>query len=274
MLPAASPTPAAPATVVPGCADGTYMHQKTCLTSCPSGYYGDRGGTSAVTDSVTPLVAASQPPWTCKPCVAGCTKCHDAINCVDCTTTCSIPSAIALADTAASTSYVGVATAGDDGKQQQQCAQTCSFTFPPLPPPLGPGGSSGGPRSGTPIWPTVDVIFNVTIPQKVNIKAGNTTYTSLDVCGVNSTHNTKTLVTPGPDGNSEQLWCSWWSPARHEWVREGCSADRIYQSVNSSANTTAPATETTVTCNCAVVIPPDKSLAFAGGTCYHAGSIS
>jgi len=246
------------------------MHQKTCLTSCPSGYYGDRGGTSAVTDSVTPLVAASQPPWTCKPCVAGCAKCHDAINCVDCTTTCSIPSAIALADTTTSTSYVDVATAGDDGKQQQQCAQTCSFTFPPLPPLLGPGGSSGGPRSGTPIWPTVDVIFNVTIPQKVNVTAGNTTYTSQDACGVNSTHNTKTLVTPGPDGNSEQLWCSWWSPTRHEWVREGCSADRIYQSVNSSANTTAPATETTVTCNCAVVIPPDKSLAFAGGTCYQA----
>ena len=216
-----------------------------------------------------PLVAASQP-WTCKPCVAGCTKCHDAINCVDCTTTCSVPSATALADTAASTSYEGVATAGDDGEQQQQCAQTCFFTFPPLPPPLGPGGSSGGPRSGPPIWPTVDVTFNVTIPQKVDVTAGNTTYTSQDACGVNSTHNTKTLVTLGPNGDSEQLWCSWWSPARHEWVRDGCSADRIYQSVNSSANTTVPATETTVTCNCAVVIPPDKSLAFAGGTCYKA----
>ena len=233
------------------CVDGTYMHQTKCVATCPSGYYGDRGSS-----------AAQPPQFTCKPCMAGCTKCHDFANCVDCSTTCSLSGATTSASAAA-----GVATAAGDGKQQ--CVQKCKFTLPPPPQKLGPGGKSGGPGSGTPVWPTVDVKFNITIPQKGNITSGNTTYTSQDACGVNNTHNTKTLVSPpGPDGSSEQLWCSWWSPDRHEWVREGCSAENIYQSVDGgggSSNETNQTMTTTVTCNCAIVIPPDKDLSFAGG---------
>ena len=259
-----------------------YMHQKKCTMSCPDGYYGDRGGASPAADGTTihhtgtfsaDLLAASQTPWTCKPCVAGCTKCHDAVNCVDCSATCSVPGTTPgggggeggkRGRRAAASKFNDTASIGT----QQQCAPTCIFTLPPLPPPLGPGGTSGGPGSGTPIWPTVNVKFNVTIPEKGNVTAGNSTYTSLDACGLNVTHNTKTLAVPlGPDGDgSEQLWCSRWSTMRHQWVREGCSVEHIYQSVvEANTTTNASSMSTTVTCNCAVVIPPTKQLSFAGG---------
>ena len=158
-------------------------------------------------------LAASPSPWTCLPCKAGCTKCHDAINCVDCSATCS-------------------SVAGTRTPVRQQCANKCIFTLPPPPPPLGPGGTSGGPGSGSGAapWPTVNVKFNVTIPEKGNVTAGNSTYTSLDACGLNITHTTQTLEVPaGADGESEQLWCSRWSTMSHQWVREGCSVEHIYQ---------------------------------------------
>ena len=164
----------------------------------------------------------------------------------------------------------------------------CTVTQPPPALPLGPGETSGGPGTGTPLWPTVNVVFNVTLPQKGNITAGNTTYQSQDACGLNTTHNTTTLMEPLGTSNtvsgvSESLWCSWWSSLRREWVREGCSVDRIHKSDDAAGvgrpadsrrpsnemmndtNMSATATTMTVTCKCSIFIQPDQNLSFAGG---------
>ena len=50
IAPPLPPLPPSSPTADNVCGDGMYMHRKKCTTTCPDGYYGDRGGTSAAED--------------------------------------------------------------------------------------------------------------------------------------------------------------------------------------------------------------------------------
>ena len=106
---------------------------------------------------------------------------------------------------------------------------------------------------------------------------GPTKYVSTDSCGLNTTHNTSTVVMSDDDtGESKRMWCAVWNPTKGqggEWDSGGCSVVGVaYDNSSSSSsnngsnadaavatNDTAPVT--TVFCNCLVAIPPRKSLA-------------
>ena len=222
------------------CGDGLYFHQQLCIASCPGGFYGETSP-AAVNLPGTPQQAPTPLYKTCRPCKAGCPKCHDAENCnnLGCSTTCIFGAG------------KSVETSG-----AQECS-TCAIAPDSIVPDLfGPGGA-GTIAPTLPPTVTIVVVSNPTLPPTLapNATLGNTTYTHTDACGKNTTKTTKTISEPGKSG--QQFWCSWWSPKRDDWVTDGCSAVGIVGATNTS--------NATVICKCTVVLPADDAEASFSG---------
>jgi hypothetical protein len=122
--------------------------------------------------------------------------------------------------------------------------------------PFGPGGA-GTIAPTLPPTVTIVVVSKPTLPPTLtpNATLGNTTYTHTDACGKNTTKIAKTIGEPGEGG--QQFWCSWWSPKRNAWVRDGCSAVGIVGATNAS--------NASATCKCTVVLPADDAEASFSG---------
>ena len=232
-----------------------YLFKKSCTPTCPEGFYGEKYTTNSAAASANAAATPETPTSTCLPCHARCPKCHDPHNCAGCPTTCTIR--------------------GAAGERVRQGCSTCTVNSEATGPPatVGPGGSSGGPDSPIQHGPTVNVVFNATLPAALgNASLGNTTYQRTDACGINTTHTATTVSGKGIGGKNQefqQFWCSWWSDDREDWVTDGCSAVNINRggitSLNASnASSTSTATST-VTCKCAVVLPAGtKDTTFSG----------
>ena len=238
------------------CGDGMYLHirAQTCFSTCPFGHYGDRGDQH---------VGAHKSVWTCKPCVAGCSTCHDPFNCADCSTTCTIGDTDHRSfnfkkSPTDNLSPDNLTIMASGGVQYERCS-TCVVQQPePLPGVIGPGSCSGGPSCPKPTGATVNVIYNVTVPPtlgNVSVRT-NVSYVSTDTCGITKNRTTNTITGKNPSGNNQELWCSRWSKQRHTWITDGCSATELSGAALAS-NSSKATVAVTVACACSVMLPVD-----------------